>query len=326
MKRFYWENPETVVVEVELTQIDGCLCTIKPIVFHPDEGGQPPDKGTVGDANIVKIDAKDGDALITLNKPLTSGKYQARIDLNHRMTQSRRHTAQHIISGIAEVKMSLKTAGVRIGETCTIDFDKKVDWEQLELLEKLSNEIIMSDIPVMTEYGTLDGRGRFSDELSNKDSSELRVVVIGNIDRSACCGTHVTTTGKVGSIRITNVEASRTGCRITFYAGQDAIDFGFAESAVLRNLRKTASCSNEELAGAFVKLSEQSSQMFKENMELWEKLIPIEISKAETFQSKFGQTHIVTTGAPQKLHGKIASMFVSQTNELSLVLSSNGLT
>jgi alanyl-tRNA synthetase len=325
MKRFYWENPETVEVEVELTQVDGCLCTVKPIVFHPDEGGQPPDKGMIGDAKIVKIDAKDGDAFITLDKPLSSGKYLAKIDLNHRILQSSRHTAQHIISGIAEVKMGLKTAGVRIGQTCTIDFDKKVDWEQLQQLEKMSNEIIMSDIPVLTEYGTLDGRGRFSEELANKDTSELRVVVIGDIDRSACCGTHVTSTGKIGSIRITNVEASRTGSRITFFAGQDAIDFGFAESSVLRNLRKTASCSNDELVGAYTKLSDQSSQLFKENMELWEKLIPIEISKSETFQSKFGQAHIVITAAPQKLHGKITSTLAIQTKELSLVFSSNGL-
>jgi alanyl-tRNA synthetase len=325
MKRFYWENPEVFETEVELVQIDGSVCKILPVVFHPDEGGQPPDMGFVSDAKILKIEVKDGEVLLTLDKPLQSGKYIAKIDSKHRLAQSRRHTAQHVISGVAEHEMNLATTGVRIAESCTIDFDKKIEWEQAIQLEKLSNEAIMQDLPVLTEYGTLTDRGRFGDELSDKDSSELRVVVIGNIDRSACCGTHVTSTGKIGSVRIISLEASRQGSRITFVAGIDAINSGIAESTVLRNLRKTASCSNDELMGSFAKLQEQSSQLSKDNAVLWEKLIPFELDKAVSIESKDYPSNVLFTAAPVKLLPKIASMLQSRSNSNALVVSESGM-
>ena len=325
MKRFYWENPLVTEVEVELSQIDGAQCTINPIIFHPDEGGQPPDKGTIGDANIIKIEAKDGQAVITLDKPLTSGKYTAKVEQENRLIQSQRHTAQHIISGIAEKKMGLMTIGVRIGETCTIDFDKKVEWDQAEKLEKLSNEAIMMDLPVCTEYGTIADRGRFDNELSGKDSEELRVVVIGDIDKSACCGTHVPSTGMIGSIRIIGLEASRQGSRITFISGLDSINFGIAESTVLRNLRKATSCANDELIGSFSKLQEQISQLNKENGNLWEKIIPFELEKAvEIASQSIPPSVVLFTGAPIKLLPKIAQMLSNKTGKNAFVANEIG--
>lgn len=325
MKRFYWENPLVFETEVELSQIDGSQCTINPIVFHPDEGGQPPDKGTIGDANIIKIEAKDGQAIITLDKPLSSGKYLAKIEQENRISQSQRHTAQHVISGIAEKKMGFATTGVRIGETCTIDFDKKIEWDLVEKLEKVSNEAIMMDLPVGTEYGTIADRGRFDNELSGKDSEELRVVVIGDIDRSACCGTHVPSTGMIGSIRIVGLETSRQGSRITFVSGLDSIIYGIAETTVLRNLRKATSCANDELIGSFSKLQDQISQLNKENGNLWEKLIPFELERAvEIASQSITPLVVLFTGAPVKLLPKIAQMLSGKTNKNAIVVNEIG--
>lgn len=323
MKRFYWENPFAFEAEVELVQIEGSMCKISPIIFHPDEGGQPPDRGTIGDAKIIKIQAKDSDAIITLDRPLPSGKYPAKIETAHRVSQSRRHTAQHIISGIAETEMGLATTGVKIGSNCTIDFDKKVEWEQILKLEQLSNEAIMNNIPVLTEYGTLTNRGRFNENLSEKDTSELRVVAIEGIDRSACCGTHVPMTGMVGSIRITNLEASRQGSRITFVAGLDAVGFGAGESTILRELRKTASCSNEELKDSYLKIVNLNSAQSKEIVSLWEKVIPLELENAKQIESRFGKISILQTSAPSKLVSKIGSMMTAKSGLNSIVFSSN---
>lgn len=325
MKRFYWENPFVFETEVELTQIDGSVCTIMPEIFHPDEGGQPQDLGTIADAQVFKIEAKDGRSIISLDKPLVSGRYLARIDSGNRVSQSRRHTAQHIISGIAEKQMGLLTAGVRIGETCTIDFDKKIEWDQAEKLENLSNQAIMLDLPVSTEYGTLTDRGRFNQELSGKDSDDLRVVAIGEIDRSACCGTHVPTTAMIGSVRIISIEASRQGSRIAFMAGMDSIKFGFAESAVLRELRKATSCANNELSASFSKLQEQVSQLGKDNISLWEKLIPFELDNAMDINSgSFTVIKVLYTSAPIKMLPKIAQMLSGKTGQNSIVFSQSG--
>ena len=51
MKRLYWTQPDTFETEVEVAVVDDRAVTIDPILFHPDEGGQPADLGTIGDAS-----------------------------------------------------------------------------------------------------------------------------------------------------------------------------------------------------------------------------------------------------------------------------------
>jgi alanyl-tRNA synthetase len=54
------------------------------------------------------------------------------------------------------------------------------------------------------------------------DKDELRLVDIQNFDLSACGGTHVASTGQIGSILLRKVEKSRQGWRVEFVCGQRA--------------------------------------------------------------------------------------------------------
>ena len=57
MKRLYWTHPTTYETEVQVTTLGECLVAIEPVVFHPDEGGQPPDKGTIGPATVLSVES-----------------------------------------------------------------------------------------------------------------------------------------------------------------------------------------------------------------------------------------------------------------------------
>ena len=125
VKRLYWTNPDVYEVDVEVKSVGDRKVTIEPIVFHPDEGGQPADKGKIEQSEVLNVEIIDGNINHTLDKPLSDGKYIARVDRRHRLSVARRHTAQHIISGIAEKRFDLKTVGVHIGlESSTVDFDR----------------------------------------------------------------------------------------------------------------------------------------------------------------------------------------------------------
>ena len=102
MKRMYWTNPDVFETEVEVKAFDDCKVTIDPIIFHPDEGGQPADKGTIGQANVCNVEIINGQIIHTLDSPLGDGKYIARVDRQHRFYTASQHTAQHIVSGIAD--------------------------------------------------------------------------------------------------------------------------------------------------------------------------------------------------------------------------------
>jgi alanyl-tRNA synthetase len=174
MKRLYWTNPDIYEIEVEVKSIGDRRVTIDPIVFHPDEGGQPADKGTIDQANVLNVEIIEGRIVHTLDKPLSDGRYIVQIDRQHRLYTSSQHTAQHIISGIAERQFDLKTIGVHIGlERSTIDLDKKTDWETVQAIELCSMEVVTENIPVETVFNDTDIRTRF-----DMDKSELPIMKV----------------------------------------------------------------------------------------------------------------------------------------------------
>ncbi|MHC4324336.1 MAG: alanyl-tRNA editing protein, partial [Planctomycetota bacterium] len=174
MKRLYWTNPDCCEVEVEVKSAGDCKVMIEPIVFHPDEGGQPADKGRIAESEVLNVEIIDGGIIHTLDKPLSDGKYIAHVDRRHRLSVARRHTAQHIISGIAEKRFGLKTVGVHIGpESCTVDFDKKIDFETARAIELDSMEVVAENIPVETVFNETDVRTRF--DLKEIESDMIRV-------------------------------------------------------------------------------------------------------------------------------------------------------
>ena len=206
VKRLYWTNPDVYEIEVDVKSVGDCMVTIEPIVFHPDEGGQPADKGRIGECDVIKVEIIDGRIVHTLDKPLSDGKYIARVDSRHRLSIARQHTAQHIISGIAEKQFGLRTVGVHIGpESCTVDFDKKIDFKTAQAIERYSMEVVAENIPVETTFNEPDTRTRF--DLKEIESENIRVVKIGDYDSSACCGTHVLRTGDIGIVRILDLES-----------------------------------------------------------------------------------------------------------------------
>ncbi len=102
-------SPELFEAEVKVKTIADGKVTIDPIIFHPDEGGQPADKGAIGEANVCNVEIVNGQIVHTLDRPLSDGKYIARVNEQHRFYTASQHTAQHILSGIAEKQFGLGT-------------------------------------------------------------------------------------------------------------------------------------------------------------------------------------------------------------------------
>lgn len=320
MKRLYWTNPDVYEIEVEVKSVGDCAVTIEPIIFHPDEGGQPPDKGRIGESEVLNVEIIDGLIVHTLDKPLSDGIYIACVDSRHRLHVARRHTAQHIISGIAERRFELKTVGVHIGlESCTVDFDKKIDWETAQAIERHSMEVVIENIPIETVFNDTDVRTRF--DLKEIESDMIRVVKIGDYDASACCGTHVRRTGDIGIIRILDLESKKNGTRVSFAAGQTALELSQAETSILKELRQLSKCSTIELPAIFRKALESSKNLNKEVERLQGLMLPGFVDSAmivEVGPSKIGIQIDAVSG---KLAGKLAAMIANEIDGTGIVIS-----
>ncbi len=323
MKRKYWTHPEEYKVEVDVIPIGGGDFILEPIVFHPEEGGQPSDKGKVGGANITAVAVKDGKVCVTLDKGIEAGKHIAEVDKEHRMDISRQHTAQHIISAYAEREFKCPTFGFHIGEEqSTLDLKSPITWEQAELLEKLANETVMEDVPVDTNFGANGKDLRIREDLLQGPPEDLRVVNISDLDMSACCGTHVTSTGKIGPIRMTGLESHKGGSRITYVAGTRAIMYALGEEKIVRELKGLATSATSELPAAFAKMLSHVTESNREINRLWETMLPLEAEKTEIFEADGIKYGILQTLAPGKLLAKLTAIVTEKVGGVALVFES----
>jgi alanyl-tRNA synthetase len=324
VKRLYWTNPDIYEIEVEVKSVGDCKVTIEPVVFHPDEGGQPADKGKVDESEVLNVEVIDGKIVHTLDKPLSDGKYIARVDRRHRLSVARRHTAQHIISGIAEKRFDLKTVGVHIGlESCTVDFDKKIDFETAQAIERDSMEVITENIAVETIFNDSDARTRF--DLKGIEPAMVRVVKIGDYDASACCGTHVLRTGDIGIIRILDLESKKNGTRVSFDSGLAALEFSQTETLILKELRQLSKCSTAELPVILRKALESAKNLNKEVERLQDMMLPGFVDSAQIVEVGSTKVGIQIDAVPAKLAGKLAAMIANNTDGTGIAISDSNI-
>lgn len=324
VKRLYWTNPDVYEIEVAVKSIGDRRVTIDPIVFHPDEGGQPPDRGTIGESNVLNVEIIEDQIVHTLDQPLDNGRYVARVDKQHRLHIASQHTAQHIISGIAERQFALRTVGVHIGlGNCTVDFDKKVDWETAQAIERHSMNVVSENIAVETVFNDTDIPSRFN--LTETESGMIRVVKIGSYGASACCGTHVRRTGDIGIIRILDLENKKKGTRVVFVAGHKALEFSQTETSILRELRQLSKCSSLELPVIFQKALDQSKSLNREVDRLQGLVLPSLVESAKVIEIGSSKIGIQVNAVSAKYAGRLAALMASEIDGTGIVVNGDNI-
>lgn len=319
MKRTYWTHPNVFEAEVEVTVVGHCQVTTDPVIFHPDEGGQPADKGTIGAANVCDVKVFQGRVVHTLDQPLADGRYLARVDREHRLHTATQHTAQHILSGIAARAFGLETTSVHIGmEGCTVDFDRRVEWDVAEDLERRAMDAVTRNIPVETVFNEEDEQTR--SRLGPIDADIIRIVKIGDCDKSACCGAHLATTGGIGLVRISDLESRKQGTRMSFLAGKKALQQSQAESSTLRELRKLACCATADLPDIFQKALERAKELTKELERVWALRLADLAKSAELVPAGEGQAGIYVGELPRELVPTLAGMIAEAVQGVGIAV------
>ena len=222
--------------------------------FYAEMGGQAGDTGTVlMDGQLIHITdtvkdkagrhlhkmagATDENAAPAL---LVGSIAELAVDFQRRRAISRHHSAAHLIHWALR-----KTLGTHVRQAGTsktpdrmrFDFShfEAVTHAQLREVEQLVNEKVI-DNAVVESYETEfdrkpEGTLAF---FGDKYGRIVRVVDIGGYSRELCGGTHVTTTGEIGIIKIVAEMAVAAGTRrIEAVAGQAALDFIATREAAL---------------------------------------------------------------------------------------------
>ena len=221
--------------------------------FYAEMGGQCGDTGTVtiaGQSLTIADTVKDKSgrylhklAASPANEqlPATNVTATLEVDAPRRRAISRHHSAEHLIHWALR-----KTLGTHVRQAGTsktpdrmrFDFShfEALKPEQVREIEQAVNERILDNALVDTYETEFDkkpeGTLAFFGE---KYGKVVRVVDIGGYSRELCGGTHVSTTGEIGLVKIVSEMAIAAGTRrLEVVAGQAALSFVEDHEAQLR--------------------------------------------------------------------------------------------
>jgi len=229
--------------------------------FHPEGGGQPTDRGTLGDLPVLAVVERDGEVVHRTPAPLAPGRVVVgRIDWDRRLDLSQQHSGQHLLSQAFERVMGAKTTSFHMGEDLsTIELDApSVSQEQLESVEELSNRVVMESRPILVHMVDASELSRFELRKGTDRAGQVRVVEIQDFDAIPCGGTHCRSTVEIGLVKVTRAERRGRGTRVEFLCGRRAL-----RDYQAKNLAMAAMASTLKVAIAGVQ--EAVERLLQEN-------------------------------------------------------------
>ena len=260
--------------------------------FYAESGGQISDKG-IGkkESGIVEIFnvQKTKDNFYLHQSIVKKGIFKLgdrlilEINTDYRFSISSHHSATHIIHYALRniLGTHVRQAGSLV-EDSRLRFDfshfSNIDDITIKSIERLCNEKIIENSKVTinenVEYkkAIKEGANAFFEE---KYGDLVRVVKIGNYSMELCGGTHVKSSGDLGSITISSENSISSGIRrIEAYTSIPSYNF-------LLNLRDKLNVSSRLLSASLEKVPDEIERLKKENIELKHKIIEFEKSMSK---------------------------------------------
>jgi alanyl-tRNA synthetase len=192
------------------------------------------------------------------------------VDFARRRAINRHHSAAHLIHWA--LRKILGTHVRQFGTHKTPDrlrFDfthfEQLTHAQLKEVEQMINEKVIDNARVISQE--IEYSKKPDDVLAffgDKYGKFVRLVDIGGYSKELCGGTHVTTTGEIGLIKITSEMAIAAGTRrIEAAAGQAALDFVTHEEDALKGVNARLNAGVNDVATKLESLLNHQKELEK---------------------------------------------------------------
>jgi alanyl-tRNA synthetase len=247
---------------------DGRRVYLDRTAFYPASGGQPCDHGTINGAAVVDV-VDEGERIAhVMETPLATGAAEGAIDWTRRFDLMQQHTGQHLLSAVFEALFGMKTLSVHFGdEASTLDLAAgSVSGDQLKAAEMRANEIVcecrLVDV-TFEEAASAEGLRKPTGR-----EGEIRVVTITGLDRSACGGTHVRSTGEIGPILLRKADKIRNNVRVEFLCGMRSVRRARADYDALARAARVFSAALDDTPALVESLAGQLKEAEKARRKL----------------------------------------------------------
>lgn len=260
------------------------IVTLDRTIFFPTGGGQTCDLGTIAGIPVVDVyeyedeiyhQLEDGDGTAAARPALAAGdEVNLELDWTHRFDNMQRHCGEHILTGIFYREWGGTNRGFHMGDDyMTIDIaleeESRVDsltWEMCLEAERLTNEVITANLPMITRhFDTFEEAAKEPMRKKLTVEHDITLVGIGKPEYDwgcvACCGTHPSTTGQVGLVKIFKLEHNKGMYRIYFEAGRRAFEKYQQQFEVLNTLCGKLSAGADDVLDKFLSLQEKNKEV-----------------------------------------------------------------
>ena len=234
--------------------------------FYPTSGGQPFDTGklvfTGGEAAVTDVETdRDGEVWHTLDRAIPEGTMvHGVIDGQRRTDHMEQHGGEHMLAGAIWEKLQGTTIGLHLGqEDSTIDVAlpgerTHLTEEEICLLEDTVNERIRLDAPIRCWFPEAEELAGLPLRKPPTVTEHVRIVAMGDFEMVACGGTHPSSTGRIGMLKILSVIPAKGKARVSFVCGGRA-------AAVFRKYMRCADKASAALSCPVEKLSRSASEL-----------------------------------------------------------------
>lgn len=311
-ERLYYNNSFLLnftagVLDAQATGDGRVSVVLDRSAFYPTSGGQVFDTGWMEVENasgagskvrVVEVgEAEDGTIQHLVEaadaEALRNSRVRGFVDVERRRGHMQQHTGQHVLSAAFIALFEMPTVSFHMGaESCTIDLDtKSLTAEQVRRAELLANQVIAEDRPVSIQYATAEeARAMGVRKIPPAEREKLRLIDIKDFDLNACGGTHVRSTGQIGSILLRKISKEKQGFRVEFVCGMRAVSTARKDFETLTDAAGVSSTHIYEVPTQIRKLMDEGKAGAKREHKLLEEIASL---TADSMLASLGDGRVV---------------------------------
>jgi alanyl-tRNA synthetase len=264
--KLYYKDSKLISFNSEILEIkkfnEQILVQLDKTAFYPTSGGQPFDTGFINDIPVIDVWEDDNIIWHLLDSAPETKNVECKINWSRRFDHMQQHTGQHLLSTVFLDLLGTNTVSFHMGEKMsTIDLDiDNLTREGIHSVEEKVNLNIWENHPI--KINVIQDNEIYSIPFRKPPqvTGRIRVILIGDLDASACGGTHVNSTGEIGLIKITGTERYKGGVRVHFLCGSRAFHDYQNVQAIVQKVSKGLSIHQKDLHEAIERLQAESTK------------------------------------------------------------------
>ncbi|UQZ36649.1 hydrolase [Paenibacillus sp. PK3_47] len=216
-----WET----VISGTAQKEDGLYLVLADTAFYPHGGGQPCDTGYINGIAVLDVILEEDTVLHKVERMPESTSVSCVIDWDRRFDHMQQHSGQHLLSAVFLKQLQAVTLSFHLGsDYATVDIDlPELPQAQMAEIEQEVNRQIYMNRSITSYFVDEEELAKLTLVKQPKVTENIRIVEIEGVEHNACGGTHVSSTGAIGMIKLLRAEKQKGNIRVTFKCGYRAL-------------------------------------------------------------------------------------------------------